>query len=172
MNETDDAEPSAAGRMDAPVAAIMSQRIEMVSEDLTIRDAAKLMLAKHISGVPVTGLDASLVGVLSWTDIMRALHDSRRQSPGMELEGDAVSGFYLSHSISIIDPSKSAFEHVDGLVRDYMSRLIVALPENSTVLDAARLIKRANVHRLLVVDDNDNLAGIVTAIDIVHHVAG
>lgn len=60
-------------------------------------------------------------------------------------------------------------EALTGVVGDYMTDRIVAVGIDATVRDAASVMKRGRVHRVLVVDGAGNLAGLVSAVDVVHH---
>lgn len=124
--------------LDMPVSEVMTTVIEMVSNTIPMAYACKLLVDKHITGLPVTTEEGDLVGVLSWTDVMNALQT---------------------------DPN----ETLRGVVGDYMTERIVAVATTGTVGDAASVMTRGNVHRVLVVDDSGNLAGLVSAVDIVRH---
>ena len=66
---------------------------------------------------------------------------------------------------------RTRLDDVEAKVGDYMSDLIIAVGVDATVRDAVRLMKKGAVHRVLVVDDQGNLAGLVSATDIVYLVA-
>ena len=57
----------------SPLLAIMKQEVYTVSEEISIRDALRLITEKKISGVPVTDGDKNLIGFLSDGDILRFL---------------------------------------------------------------------------------------------------
>lgn len=59
----------------SPLLAIMKQEVYTVSEEISIRDALRLITEKKISGVPVTDGDKNLIGFLSDGDILRFLAD-------------------------------------------------------------------------------------------------
>jgi CBS domain-containing membrane protein len=154
--------------LDAPVGEVMTTQIEMVAEDVPIRYAATLLLDKRIAGLPVTSKDERLIGVVSWSDIMRS---ARTVSPGAGLGGDVIDGFYLCGHVNIIDGVTPPLDLLTGTVRDCMNARVIAVSVEATVAEAARVMTREAVHRVLVVDSNDNLAGIVSASDIVRQVA-
>jgi CBS domain-containing protein len=153
------------GDLEVPVERLMATRIEMVADTIPIAFAARLLLEHKISGVPVTTELGELVGVLSWHDVMRALGESGPRTVGVD--GGA---FYRDQAVIVGDIAP--LESARGVVRDFMSTRIVAVSVDATVGDAARLMAQADVHRVLVVDANDNLAGLITTLDVVRHVAG
>ncbi|MEQ9324397.1 MAG: CBS domain-containing protein [Polyangiaceae bacterium] len=150
--------------LDTPIADIMTTRIEMVSDTIPLSFAAKLLVDKQITGLPVTTELGELVGVLSWADVMRALGDEA---------GDAAEGkgSYYSEGETMVFDGRTRLDDVEAKVGDYMSDLIIAVGVDATVRDAVRLMKKGAVHRVLVVDDQGNLAGLVSATDIVYLVA-
>ena len=52
---------------------IMSRKPITVTKEATIKKAARLLLEKGVSCLPVTSLDGEIEGIVSWKDILRAL---------------------------------------------------------------------------------------------------
>ncbi len=159
-----------------PVAYIMTTRIEMVDEATPISFAAKVLVEKRISGLPVTDDDGHVSGVVSAADLMRAV----RQQAGQDGES---RGFYADLAPSMLldpprydsvpppDDAPLVTDTLQGEVRDYMSTLLVSVLPDASVGDAAKLMRDKRVSRVLVLDRNRNLAGLVTQSDIVRLVA-
>jgi len=145
--------------LQSPVSAIMATRIEMVAETIPLSFAAKLMFDKHITGLPVTTELGELIGVISWRDVLAALNQPTHEA-----------GFFEQQGLVTTATSPSALEKLEGTVADRMSRELVTVLDTATVGDAARKMAGDNVHRVLIVDDAGNLAGLVSAIDVVRHV--
>ncbi|MFP3871963.1 MAG: cyclic nucleotide-binding/CBS domain-containing protein [Candidatus Natronoplasma sp.] len=59
------------------------------------------------------------------------------------------------------------FRGHEVLVQDVMSKNPVVINENETVERAANLMKEADIGSLVVVDDDQNISGIITEMDIV-----
>ena len=159
--------------LDTPVADIMTTRIEMVADTIPLSYAAKLLVEKQITGLPVTTELGELVGVLSWADVLRAV----REAAGNERRTAPPSDDYYADGTSIVpeavklDPGSPDGAALKSAVGAYMSKPISAVGIDGTVRDAARLMKKGGVHRVLVVDDSGNLAGLVSATDIVYLLA-
>jgi len=136
----------------------MATRLEMVSDTIPLTFAAKLMFDKHITGLPVTTELGELVGVISWRDVLAAMKE-----PADDSDYFSVSGLMTA-------ASSSALEKLQGTVADHMSRELVTVENSATVGAAAKKMADQNVHRVLVVDEAGNLAGLVSAIDVVRHV--
>jgi len=82
--------------------------------------------------------------------------------------GDARGGAERPHWISHLPPEGNAFEA--HTAAEVMSRRLVWIAPGATLREAAAAMRRAAVHRLLVLDDG-RLAGLVTATDVMGAVA-
>lgn len=125
---------------------IMTREVLFVAPDTSVREAALLMLENRISGLPVMEDDA-LVGVISEADYV-AQDSSRSWRARVLLEGDQ-------------GPLGGAEK-----VGELMSREPITVPVTATVHEAARLMTRAGVKRLPVVDEG-RMVGIVTRSDLI-----
>ncbi|MEM9691386.1 MAG: CBS domain-containing protein [Myxococcota bacterium] len=142
----------------------MTTRIEMVSDTIPLSFAAKLLVDKHIAGLPVTSELGELVGVLAWKDVLTALKKQGRNPAPDDEEGD----FYGDRAVVEM---KSGLDELRGTVGEHMATELVSIGLEGTVGDAAKLMRARRVHRVLVVDDGGNLAGLVSAFDVVCHIA-
>jgi CBS domain-containing protein len=148
--------------MNDNVSEVMATQIDMVSDTIPMSFAANLMAEKHVHGLPVTTEEGELVGVLSWSDIVRALSTK----PPV-----AQRDYFGPMGATVLLGDIPALDTLKGVVGDFMSTRLVAVGVDATVAQAAQMMRRGHVHRVLVVDDAGNLAGLVSAIDIVHHMA-
>lgn len=173
---------------------IMSVEVITVSPADTLREAAEELASSHISGLPVVE-GGEVVGVISATDLLEFSADAsgppmeRRTGtrgfedlPDLEAwrEGDEAPASYfvdmwenagaeLGRRLQGPDrPEWNVLE--EHTVAELMTRTLVALPPEADARDAARKMLRADVHRLLVVDDG-KLVGMVTTVDIMKAVS-
>jgi CBS domain-containing protein len=56
--------------------------------------------------------------------------------------------------------------------RDVMTPEVISVSENATVKDAAKKLLDSDIHRLLVVDDDDKPIGILSTTDIIREMRG
>ena len=127
------------------VADVMSFDPIVVRADAPIEDAEELLEANRISGLPVVDAAGTLVGVISQTDLIRLAH----QSIGEILRA-----------------------RPDGLrVGEVMSSPPLTVPMTASLVEAARLMHDARVHRLVALDDEDEPVGVLSASDYVTLVA-
>jgi CBS domain-containing protein len=116
----------------------------VVRADEPLQSAAKLLEENEISGVPVVDDNGTLVGVLAESDLVRA----------------------------------RATEHLwtrwPGLsVRHLMHTPVLTADRQMTLEEAATMMERAHVHRLVVVaDDQVTPVGIISTSDIVRAMVG
>jgi len=56
--------------------------------------------------------------------------------------------------------------------RDIMTSTVISVPEQATVMEAAKTLLESNIHRLLVVDDEQKPLGILSTTDIIREMRG
>jgi CBS domain-containing protein len=116
----------------------------VVRADASLSEAARLLDANRISGLPVVDNSGSLVGVLSQTDLARARATE-----------------YL-------------WANWPGLaVRHLMTTPAVTVHRSMPLAQAAKKMERHHIHRLVVVADDDETLpiGILSMTDLVHAIA-
>lgn len=59
---------------------VMTRSVVTVTPDASILDAARLMLEKKISGMPVVDAHGAVIGILTESDIFKMLVESRTQA--------------------------------------------------------------------------------------------
>jgi CBS domain-containing protein len=85
-----------------------------------------------------------------------------------EREGTAPMGV-VSHmdTIAHYGEDLTAIE-----ARDVMSSTVISVPENATVKEAAKKLLQSDIHRLLVVSDENKPLGILSTTDIIREMRG
>ncbi|MEX1258268.1 MAG: CBS domain-containing protein [Gemmatimonadota bacterium] len=172
----------------------MTSEVNTLSPEMTLREAVERLSAEGFSGAPVVA-GSRLAGVVTASDIL----DFEATNPGVpayrggrqdwgewgppdlwrEDLSEPPSGYFrdmwadsaadVVERISESEGPEWDFlaEHVVGEV---MTRAIVALSPEATAAEAARLMVRSGVHRLLVTQ-GEELVGIVSSMDFVRAVA-
>src|SRR6266542_2620270 len=129
---------------------IMSTEVLVLSPDLTLRDAIELLAARHITGAPVVAGDR-VIGVISANDVLAF----EAATPGVPTERPE-------------QPEQDVLE--EHTVAEAMSRGVRSVRPDQSVTDAAAYMLKERIHRAVVLE-GDELAGIVTATDIMRAVA-
>jgi CBS domain-containing protein len=116
----------------------------VIRADASLSDAAALMDAQHIHGLPVVDHTGALIGVLSQTDLNRAR-----------------STEYL-------------WVNWPGLaVRHLMTSPAITIHRSTPLIVAARKMEQHQIHRLVVVEDGDETTpiGLLSMTDLIHALA-
>ncbi len=123
---------------------VMASDPIVVRSDAPLGDAVKRMEEHHVHGLPVVDGSGSLVGVLSQTDLLRA-----RATEFLWANWPGLS------------------------VRHLMSSPAITVLRSTPLADAARKMERHHVHRLVVVDEDDERVpiGVVSTSDLVRAMA-
>jgi CBS domain-containing protein len=115
----------------------------VASIDMPLADAAELMDFYRVSGLPVVDWSGFLVGVISQTDLLHAR------------------------------TTEALWHAWPGLtVRHLMTRPAVTVRSSATIEDAAELMERLRIHRLVVVaTDGETAIGVLSVSDLVRSMA-
>lgn len=171
---------------------IMTRDVIALAPDTSIREAMDTFTEHHVSGAPVLAGER-VVGVISAADLLAFASslptgaverfpepdDPDWDGPAEWADGPpgaffadawgadaAPTGDYSLQPGAL--PTDVLDEHT---VADAMTRTpLITMPPETAVPEAAELMRRARVHRVLVME-GDGLVGIVTALDIVRAVA-
>jgi CBS domain-containing protein len=143
---------------------LMNPKVLAVRDDLTLRELAAFLIHNQITGAPVEDAGGRLVGVVSTVDIAEAVLAGREE--GADGEGDD-EGMEEDGDEEPEDDDLDVLRLAGGdlLVRDIMTPLVDAVPEDATVPEIARRMLDSHVHRLLVVREGKPV-GIVTTSDL------
>lgn len=118
------------------VADIMTRHVMTLAPDADLADAAWGLTVKGISGAPVRDGEGHVLGLVSKSDLV----DPQRMKSG---ERSA--------------PTK---------VEDVMTPAVFAVRTTDSIRETARRMVDTGSHRMLVVDPDGHLAGIVTTMDV------
>jgi predicted transcriptional regulator len=120
------------------VTQFMATKLVTFQPDMDILDAMDLLLKKKITGAPVLGANGELVGMLSEVDCLKLL----------------VEGPYNQ------TPNKV------GNVADFMTKDVITIAHDRTILDAAYTFVNSGLKRLPVHDANNKLIGQISRVDV------
>jgi CBS domain-containing protein len=139
---------------------IMTRNVITVGSDVSIVEAAKLMLDNHISGLPVLDKGGKLTGIVSEGDFLR------RSEIGTQRKRPRWLQYFIG-------PGRAAeqFVHASGRkVEEVMTQSPLVVTEETTLDEIVRLMEKNHVKRLPVMR-NDQLVGIVTRANLLQAVA-
>jgi CBS domain-containing protein len=129
----------------------------------SLRDLAKLLAERGITGVPVIDDDRNLLGMVS----MRDLITEEVRSIGANLEYQDIYELFSS-ALNIEEAEGVAFRHL--WVEEIMTRNIHAISEATSLREICTVMHIHNVHRLPVLRAS-KLVGLVTTMDVLRALA-
>jgi CBS domain-containing protein len=136
----------------------ISTSVVSINPQDTLREAVNIMVENRVSALPVVDARGHCVGVISVTDLLGMTKD-------LSDELDALSESRgLDHEALV-----QKLEQADVLteqVKGWMSSEVVSVGIESTIRHAARQMLRNRVHRLVVLDDQRHIVGIVSTMDL------
>jgi len=137
------------------VGELMTKNVMTVLPETTLADAARMMLARHVSGMPVVAADGGLVGMITEGDLLRRV----------ELETEDEKPSWLK---TFLMPSSLAKDYVrthGRRVDEVMSRNPAIVTPATPLREAAELMRRRHFKRLPVVEKG-RLVGVVSRSDL------
>lgn len=125
---------------------LMTKDVATISQSAGLKEAARMMIERKISGIPVLDPGRGLVGVVTKGDI---LHQESLRSPSSTLR----SPFRNTNQVSTT-------------VAEAMTTKVVSIRGDADHTEAARLMESCGVKRLPVVSKGGALLGIISRSDI------
>jgi diguanylate cyclase (GGDEF)-like protein/PAS domain S-box-containing protein len=182
------------------VQSMMKNPVVSVSETTDILDAANLMVTNNLRRLVVVDGGNNISGVITQTDIIKNLSidffiSFRKTEQIMKLEVISVGKkdtlpkaveLMAKNKIScvlVIENSKPvgiiterdvtraiAENKASKVIEEIMTSPVFTADKNISLYDAARLMEENRLRRLIIVDSNDNVIGIVTQSDIIKNI--
>jgi CBS domain-containing protein len=145
---------------------IMNPNVVTVSDTLDLREAAKILVEEGISGAPVVDELGNLLGVISQSDLVE-------YELTMEREPTVEAPFYRRPYDDSLHPSRGfQIEELPvDTVKDVMTPFLVTVEEHTPIREVAARMAKFGIHRLIVVDEDQQLRGIVTSMDVLRWLA-
>lgn len=135
---------------------VMTPNPIFVHADATPRQVARLFVEHNISGVPVVDHQRRVIGVVSKTDLLNwCVRGGLGFGAPDPLQQLADNG--IGTRVQIADL---------GIVTDFMTNHPLTAGPNDLLSDAAVRMGEHGVHRLIVVDEQDQLLGVITSLDV------
>jgi CBS domain-containing protein len=143
---------------------VMQTSVSAVQPDTPLSQVARLFVDNGIHGAPVVDETERLLGVVSVTDLIRAVDEAH--------ESGATTAVYFRDVLEYSGPdwSTAPEDFQDRLEQltagDVMQPSVVTVGEDATVPEIAKLMRANGIHRVIVVR-GEQLVGLVSALDLV-----
>ncbi len=142
------------------VSDVMTRPVITIRQDASILEAARLLLQKRISGLPVVDHQGKLIGIVTEGDFLRRAETATERKRPHWLE-------------FLIGPGRIAEEYVHShgrKIEEIMTRDPLTVNENTPLEVVVHIMERNHVKRLPVMSD-DHLVGIISRANLLHALA-
>ncbi|MBD1834168.1 CBS domain-containing protein [Trichocoleus sp. FACHB-90] len=150
--------------MSKTVADVMSRDPILVRTDTPLKEAIQILAERRISGLPVVDENGKLVGVISETDLM--WQETGATPPAYIMFLDSV--IYLQNPGTY---ERELHKALGQTVGEVMTSDAITIAPDKFLREAAALMHERNVRRLPVIDQSEQVIGILTRGDIVRAMA-
>lgn len=130
---------------------LMTPDVITVDPDASLKEAARRMIEAGISGLPVTDDSGALIGVITEADFVKTEADRRATKRARLLR-------WFTSDVDIPESERR--------VRDVMTEDVITLGPDSDHAEAARVMTKTGIKRILVVGEEGELLGLVSRSDI------
>ncbi|MFF9279748.1 CBS domain-containing protein [Streptomyces griseosporeus] len=132
------------------VSDVMTRSVATVGPETAFKDVVRALQDRHVSALPVVDGSGHVVGIVSEADLLPK-EEFRDRDPDRRTQLRRLA-----------DLAKAGSD----TARDLMTSPAIAIAPGDTLAQAARVMARARVKRLPVVDDTGRLLGIVSRADL------
>ena len=147
-----------------PVREWMTKKVFSVKESENIKEVFKLLDKNGIMGVPVVNEHNYVVGIITETDLMK--HFTTIEAPrSINLLGGII---YLD---DIDEFNQNLKNHCSEQVKDLMTTDVITAKDNHTLFEIINMMSNEKISRMPVVNQKNELIGMITKSDIVHQLA-
>jgi CBS domain-containing protein len=142
---------------------LMETHVIAVSPESSLLDVHRLFVEEEISGAPVIDGAGNLLGVITKSDLLRAV-DEERDSAVVETD---YFRELLPYSAPDWGASSEDFQNrlAERQVEEVMTPGLIAVSPDASAAEVARALRENRVHRVFVMEDK-RLLGVVSAFDV------
>ncbi|WP_414620010.1 CBS domain-containing protein [Calothrix sp. CCY 0018] len=146
------------------VAEVMTREPITVKAETPLREAIKILAEKGISGLPVVDDAGHLIGIISETDLM--WQQAGVTPPAYFVIFDSV--IYLKNPVEY---ERELHKALGQTVGEVMNEKPITISPDKPLREAAKIMRDRKIHRLPVIDDSQQIVGILSLSDIIRDMA-
>ena len=143
---------------------LMSPNPLSLRDDLTLKEAIAFLVDRDVSGAPVIDEAGRPVGVLTQSDVL--VHDREEVEhvapPEAEYCTSLPRSWWDGFQIERVDTTP---------IRDVMTPAVFSVSLDTPAREVVEQMRELKVHRLFVVDEDGVMVGVITAMDVLRHLA-
>jgi CBS-domain-containing membrane protein len=144
--------------------------VTRIPAHMGMQAAARWLSQMHVSGAPVVDEQGRCIGVLSSNDFVSCCAANRSRCSKHRAEaqcGPCTFPDCVGSEWQMVNTTES----VEGMVREFMTPDPVTASPETPIARLAQMMTDAQIHRLIIVDEQRRPVGIVSSTDIVAAVA-
>jgi CBS-domain-containing membrane protein len=145
--------------VDRLVSEVMTKQAKTLSPDMSIRHAWEQMLTQQVKAFPVISPKKYVIGILTDEDLINRAGIQQRLSIAKHFDSD-----FIKQELNQLDESILK-------VRDVMTTPVITIQADTPLGNAVTLMKKHQLKRLPVINENLELAGILSRFDILRQIA-
>ncbi|MEM5808029.1 MAG: CBS domain-containing protein [Candidatus Aenigmatarchaeota archaeon] len=144
----------------------MKTKVYKIRPTHSIFKAAEMLSKYHISGAPVVRGE-KVVGIITESDIIRFMKlDLSRTHSELAGEPHTLSVILLALIKDHLNVKKHLKELSKIRVKDFMTKDVISISPEESIIEAANLLEKHNIDRLPVIKDG-KLVGIISRCDLI-----
>jgi CBS domain-containing protein len=146
---------------------IMQTDVVSAGMEDSLQEAMSLMTENHVTGLPVLDRQSRCAGVVSATDILGFEQDHSEETAdanaGLARHFDPESGRWEDVRVT----SFALEEFADVPISEVMSHDVISVLPDAPLKTVAQSMVEHEVHRVLVVDGDRYMIGVISTVDFV-----
>ncbi len=146
---------------------VMTSFVHVIGASWPLSHVAEFMIEHEISGAPVATEEGTLIGVISQTDLLRYMAVPNRQPVHHAAVPAELARAYAEEELTGFETP----ENTEPSAVELMTSNIFRINADTTVRDAATLMRNGHIHRLFVTEGG-RIIGIVSAFDLLQVIHG
>jgi CBS domain-containing protein len=146
---------------------VMQRDIITVYGTDSLQEAMALMTENHVTGLPVVNSKSQCIGVITAADILNFEQEHAEEASEVNANMAQHYNPETEQWESVRVGSFALEEFGEVRVSEVMTRDLISVEQDTPIRDVAKIMVKARVHRMLVLDDNSRIYGIITSSDFV-----
>lgn len=146
---------------------IMQRDIAVVYEADSLQEAMQVMTENHVTGLPVVNGKSQCVGLITASDILN--YEQEHSEFTSEANADMARHYNpdTEQWESVRVTSFALEEFADVRVQEVMTRDLISVTQETALTEVARKMRDARIHRVLVLNEEQGILGIISSFDFV-----
>ncbi len=152
---------------------VMTKEVTTIGLDETVEDLIHLLRVSHFTGVPVVNTEGKAVGLVSETDILRAMAytiNPPGSSDQISIEDEgrergATTRLLRPPNVPGVEAAMNAL--IKRKVREVMTPVLHACRPGDSLAKVCDKMGWKGVHRIVVTDEDGKVVGLISALDAV-----